>query len=122
MPFQQEIERARALLEVQANQQRAEANRQLLTVSGIALGIMTLTSAGLGWVVAGRALRPVRTMIAKAQRLSEHNLHERLAVTGPNDELKDLADTFDGLLTRLDSAFEAQKRFVATASHELRTP
>ena len=83
---------------------------------------MTVVSLLLGWVVAGRALRPVREMTAAAQRISEHNLDERLAVQGPKDELKELGDTIDGLLERLEAAFKAQRRFVANASHELRTP
>ena len=79
-------------------------------------------SIALGWLVAGRALRPVRTMTAATRRISEQNLHERLAVTGPDDELKRLGDTVDDLLARLEAAFDAQRRFVANASHELRTP
>ncbi len=94
----------------------------LLTRSGIALAIMALASIGLGWMMAGRALRPVRTMSSRARGISERNLHERLALEGPDDELKELGDTFDGLLARLESAFESQRRFVANASHELRTP
>jgi signal transduction histidine kinase len=94
----------------------------LLTRSGLALAIMALASIGLGWVMAGRALRPVRTMSSRARGISERNLHERLALDGPDDELKELANTFDGLLGRLESAFESQRRFVANASHELRTP
>ncbi len=88
----------------------------------IALGIMTVVSVVLGWLVAGRALRPLREMTAAARRISADNLHERLAVTGPADELKELGDTIDGLLERLEGAFTAQRRFVANASHELRTP
>jgi HAMP domain-containing protein len=83
---------------------------------------MTVASVALGWGVAGRALRPLRQMTAAARRISEDNLHERLAVAGPDDELKDLADTIDDLLERLEGAFAAQRRFVANASHELRTP
>ena len=94
----------------------------LLTRSGLALAIMALASIGLGWVMAGRALRPVRTMSSRARGISERNLHERLALEGPDDELKELATTFDGLLGRLEAAFESQRRFVANASHELRTP
>jgi hypothetical protein len=94
----------------------------LLISSLIALAIMTVISVGLGWLVAGRALRPVRQMTAAAQRISEDSLHERLAVHGPEDELKELGDTIDGLLERLEVAFSAQRRFVANASHELRTP
>src|ERR1700689_1717116 len=94
----------------------------LFISSLIALAIMTIVSAALAWLVAGRALRPVRQMTAAAQRISEDNLHERLAVAGPRDELKELGDTIDGLLARLEGAFTAQRRFVANASHELRPP
>jgi signal transduction histidine kinase len=100
----------------------AVASHQLLIASAIALGVMTVISALLGWVVAGRALRPVREMTATTRRISADSLHERLAVPGPDDELKDLADTIDGLLERLEGAFASQRRFVANASHELRTP
>jgi len=105
-----------------AGQTRAQQLRSLLAWSGIALGIMAFVSIGLGWLMAGRALRPLRTMTATTRHISEENLHERLAMTGPNDELKELGDTIDGLLGRLQLAFEAQRRFVANASHELRTP
>jgi signal transduction histidine kinase len=94
----------------------------LFVASAIALGFMTIGSVLMGWLLAGRALRPVRQMTAATQQISAHNLNERLAVTGPNDELKVLGDTIDGLLERLESAFSAQRRFVANASHELRTP
>ena len=83
---------------------------------------MTVVSAVLGWIVAGRVLRPLRQITAATRRISADNLHERLAMPGPGDELKDLADTIDGLLERLEGAFAAQRRFVANASHELRTP
>ncbi len=99
-----------------------ELSHQLLIASLIALAIMTVISVALGWLVAGRALRPVREMTAAAQRISEDSLHERLALHGPKDELKELGDTIDGLLERLEVAFNAQRRFVANASHELRTP
>jgi hypothetical protein len=83
---------------------------------------MATASFGVGWLVAGRALRPVHRMTTTARRLSESNLHERIALDGPDDELKELADTFDAMLARLEAAFAAQRRFVADASHELRTP
>jgi hypothetical protein len=104
------------------NYQLHAFSRNLVLASAVALGIMTVVSVLMGWFVAGRALRPVRTMTAAAQRISAHNLDERLAVTGPADELKELGDTIDSLLERLESAFKAQRRFVANASHELRTP
>jgi signal transduction histidine kinase len=94
----------------------------LLVASAIALGFMTIGSVLVGWFLAGRALRPVRQMTAATQQISAHNLNERLAVTGPDDELKVLGDTIDRLLERLEAAFTAQRRFVANASHELRTP
>jgi signal transduction histidine kinase len=109
-------------LRVQAGQQRTVALDALLVQSGIALAIMAVLSIGLGWVVAGRVLRPLRTITAAAQHTSASNLHERLALTGPDDELKELADTFDAFLARLEGAFDAQRQFVANASHELRTP
>ncbi|AJE41650.1 sensor histidine kinase [Streptomyces nodosus] len=105
-----------------ALEQREAMLRQLLTQSAVALGLMSTVSVGLGWLMAGRALRPVRMMTDKARHISARNLHARLAVAGPDDELKDLGDTIDDLLGRLDTAFAAQKRFAANASHELRTP
>jgi signal transduction histidine kinase len=101
---------------------QGKLQHQLLMASLIALAIMTVISVALGWLIAGRALRPVRKMTAAAQRISEDSLHERLALHGPKDELKQLGDTIDGLLERLEVAFSAQRRFVANASHELRTP
>jgi signal transduction histidine kinase len=103
-------------------QQQAAQLHQLLIQSGVALAVMAVAAVGLGWLMAGRILRPLRAMTATTRHISEDNLHQRLAVPGPRDELKDLADTIDGLLTRLEAAFEAQRRFVANASHELRTP
>ena len=94
----------------------------LLIGSCVALGAMTIAALGLGWLMAGRVLRPLRTITWTARNISASNLHKRLALTGPDDELKELGDTFDGLLGRLEAAFEAQRQFVANASHELRTP
>jgi len=104
------------------SQQRSLELNQLLTESGIALAIMTVVSVGLGWLVAGRALRKLSTITAAARSISASSLHARLALAGPDDELKELGDTFDGLLARLEAAFGAQRQFVANASHELRTP
>ncbi|WP_280880104.1 HAMP domain-containing sensor histidine kinase [Streptomyces pseudovenezuelae] len=101
---------------------RADQLHELLIEGGIALAVMALGSVALGWVMAGRVLSPLRTMAATARSISAENLHERLAVAGPDDELKAMADTFDDVLARLAGAFEAQKQFVANASHELRTP
>ena len=104
------------------SQQRALELNQLLTESGIALAIMTVVSIGLGWLVAGRVLRKLRTITAAARSISASSLHARLTMAGPDDELKELGDTFDGLLARLEAAFGAQRQFIANASHELRTP
>ena len=95
---------------------------QLLIRSGIALAIMTVFSIALGWLVAGRVLHPLRAMTATTRQISERNLDQRLALTGPQDELKDLADTIDSLLARLEAHVAEQQRFAANASHELRTP
>ncbi|MFI7130139.1 sensor histidine kinase [Nonomuraea sp. NPDC050153] len=102
--------------------QRAEALNQLLINSGIALALMSVISVVLGWIVAGRVLSRLRTIIAAAQDISATDLHRRLALDGPADELKTLGDTIDGLLSRLEASFQAQRQFVANASHELRTP
>ena len=101
---------------------RDQAVHQLLLYSLIGLGVMGLLSAAAGWLVAGRALRPVHAITGAARRASEANLGERLALDGPHDELKELADTYDAMLARLDAAFASQRWFVADASHEMRTP
>ncbi|MFC8532720.1 sensor histidine kinase [Streptomyces sp. NPDC057249] len=98
------------------------AGHQLLIWSAAALLMMTACAVGVGWWTAGRVLRPVHTMTAKARKLSAHTLHERIASSGPDDELKELGDTLDALLARLERAFDSQRRFIANASHELRTP
>ncbi len=95
---------------------------QVLVGSCIIFVALIGASVLLGWIVAGRVLRPLRVMTTATRQISERNLHERLALDGPADELKDLGDTIDGLLARLESAFDSQQRFVANASHELRTP
>jgi signal transduction histidine kinase len=95
---------------------------QLLIWSVVGLAIMAGASVAIGWLLAGRVLRPLHVITAAAREISATNLHERLALGGPNDELRELGDTFDELLGRLESSFEAQRQFVANASHELRTP
>jgi len=102
--------------------QKSAMMHELTIQSGIALGGMSVTSILLGWLVAGRILRPLRTITATARDISATSLHHRLALAGPEDELKELGDTFDGLLGRLETSFQAQRQFVAHASHELRTP
>ena len=94
----------------------------LLTQSGIALAVMAALAFVLGWLVAGRVLRPVRAITATARRISATSLHERLTVTGPDDEFSELAGTLNGLLARLEASFTAQRHFAANASHEMRTP
>jgi signal transduction histidine kinase len=102
--------------------QRASDSHALLVDSGIALGVVGVLALLAGWLVAGRMLRPIRTITRTARRISSASLHERLSLDGPEDELKELGDTLDDLFARLEAAFEAQRRFVANASHELRTP
>jgi signal transduction histidine kinase len=110
------------VIRLAANAQSSAALHQLLVNSGIALAIMGLLSLWLGWVIAGRALRPLRTITNTAREISASSLHRRLALDGPNDELTQLGATFDDLLERLEASFAAQRQFVANASHELRTP
>jgi signal transduction histidine kinase len=102
--------------------QRAADSHQLLVNSGIALAIVAVLALLAGWLVAGRMLRPIRTITGTARRISSTSLNERLALDGPEDELKELGDTLDSLFARLEAAFEAQRHFVGNASHELRTP
>jgi signal transduction histidine kinase len=111
-----------AQLQAQGRAQSNAALRQLLVQSGIALALMTVLSIWLGWLVAGRVLRPLRTITNAAREISVSNLHRRLSLEGPDDELRQLGSTFDQLLARLEASFGAQRRFVANASHELRTP
>ena len=110
------------LLDEAQRELKEEALRQLWLRSLLALAIMAVITFGLAWLLAGRMLRPLHAITSTARRLSESTLHERIALKGPHDELKELADTFDGMLARLDTAFTAQREFVANASHELRTP
>jgi hypothetical protein len=116
------IQQLKIQLASATSQANAQADHRLLIGSLIALGVMLVLSVVLGLVVARRVLRPLREMTDTTRRISADNLHERLAMPGPRDELKDLADTIDALLGRLEGAFAAQRRFVANASHELRTP
>src|SRR5262249_36824390 len=100
----------------------SSASHRYLIASLLALGVMVVVSLVVGWMISGRILRPLRVITRATQRISADRLHERLAMRGPADELKNLSDTIDGLLERLEGAFTAQRRFVANASHELRTP
>ncbi|MEU5874061.1 HAMP domain-containing sensor histidine kinase [Glycomyces sp. NPDC047369] len=108
---------------VQRQQDANDATlRAVLFGSVVALVVVGLLAVGFGSLIAGRVLRPIDDITATARRVADRSLHERIALDGPNDELKRLADTFDGMLARLDRAFEGQRRFVANASHELKTP
>jgi signal transduction histidine kinase len=102
--------------------QRSTTLAHLLTYSLLALAFVTLLAAAAGWIAAGRILRPVHRLTAAARAASEQNLSQRIALRGPRDELRELADTFDSMLGRLDRAFTSQRQFIANASHELRTP
>ncbi|TDC72774.1 HAMP domain-containing histidine kinase [Micromonospora sp. KC606] len=117
-PTPQQVQAAQFLLAEVANSQKSA----FLTRSGAALALMSAVSLVLGWLVAGRILRPVRTITTSTRQISATNLHQRLTLQGPDDELKELGDTIDDLLTRLEASFQSQRRFVANASHELRTP
>jgi signal transduction histidine kinase len=113
---------AKAAIHVAGLGQVAMDRQQLLIVSGIALAVIAVAAAAIGWLIAGRVLRPLRTITAAARRISASSLNQRLALQGPDDELKELADTLDNLFARLEASFDAQRRFAASASHELRTP
>ena len=102
--------------------QRSTTLTHLLTYSLLSLAGVILLAAVAGWIVAGRILRPVHRLTAAARAASEQNLSQRIALQGPRDELRELADTFDTMLERLDRAFTSQRQFIANASHELRTP
>jgi signal transduction histidine kinase len=105
-----------------ARHQRDVTLSHLLDYSLITLAVVIAVAAVLGWIAAGRALRPVHRITAAARVATERNLSARVALRGPRDELQELAETFDEMLDRLQAAFEGQKRFIANASHELRTP
>ncbi|HEX6467955.1 MAG TPA: HAMP domain-containing sensor histidine kinase [Streptosporangiaceae bacterium] len=109
-------------VKAQAAAQRRAVLHNLIQSSMLTVLALCLLALMLGYLVAGRMLRPLQTVTATARRLSESTLHERIGLAGPRDEIKELADTFDGMLDRLHRAFDLQRRFIANASHELRTP
>ncbi len=111
-----------ALQQLGAQHQRDLTLSHLLEYSLITLGVVIALAAILGWIFSGRALRPVQRITAAARAASEHNLSARVALRGPRDELRELGETFDEMLGRLQAAFEGQRQFIANASHELRTP
>jgi signal transduction histidine kinase len=116
------LQSVRSLQQQGAQAQRDLTLSHLLQYSLITLSVVIALAAILGWIFAGRALRPVHLISAAARAASEHDLSARVAATGPRDELRELAETFDEMLGRLQAAFEGQQRFIANASHELRTP
>ena len=101
---------------------RDSARSELLRSAGVVFAVVAVVGVIAAYVLAGRALQPVSRVTSTARRLSEETLDHRIGLDGPRDELKELADTFDAMLARLDAAFDSQRRFVANASHELRTP
>jgi signal transduction histidine kinase len=113
---------ARAAVLAASHRADQRALRRVLLFFAAALLLVTLGSIAAGWLIAGRVLRPIARITATARSISGRTLHERIALGGPRDELRELADTFDTMLGRLQHAFESQHRFVANASHELRTP
>ncbi|NIK56346.1 sensor histidine kinase [Kribbella shirazensis] len=115
---------AERVLAEQREQVRQAAVKSMLTQGSIALVLVGGVAAGLGWLVAGRVLAPLHRVTDTARRIaaSPAALHERIALRGPDDEVKNLADAFDTMVERLDHSFDGQRRFVANASHELRTP
>src|SRR6266516_3934988 len=113
---------AQEALRAQFLQDRDDTLDTMLIASLIALGVVGVVAGGFGWLLAGRALHPLQQITATARRVADRSLNERIALDGPHDEIKDLADTFDAMLERLDRSFDSQRRFVANASHELRTP
>jgi len=113
---------AQEALRAQFQQDRDNTLKTMLIASLIGLGGVGVIAGGFGWLLAGRALHPLQQVTATARRVADRSLHERIALDGPHDEIKDLADTFDAMLERLDRSFDSQRRFVANASHELRTP
>jgi len=112
----------REFVDTQLAQARSETLERLRFYSILAFCVLAAVGLVVGWVVSGRALKPIGQIAAVARRISDRNLKERIALPGPEDELKQLADSFDAMVDRLDSAFERQRQFVADASHELRTP
>ncbi|MGH9015197.1 MAG: sensor histidine kinase [Acidimicrobiia bacterium] len=118
----QRTHEAQQELRAQFQQDRDDTLDTMLIASLVALGVVGVIAGGSGWLLAGRALHPLHQITATARRVADRSLHERIALAGPHDEIKDLADTFDAMLERLDRSFDSQRRFVANASHELRTP
>jgi signal transduction histidine kinase len=115
-------EQANSMINNQNHQFRDDTLKSLLTQGGIALGGVGVAAVGFGWLMTDRVLRPLHKITDTARRVAGGNLRERIGLAGPRDEIKELADTFDSMLERLDRSFDSQRRFVSNASHELRTP
>jgi signal transduction histidine kinase len=112
----------RRVIDIMIRRASIDTLQTMLIASLIIVAILTVLAGIIGWLVAGQALQPLRNITGTARRVADRSLHERIALTGPQDEIKDLADTLDAMLDRLDRSFDSQRRFVANASHELRTP
>jgi signal transduction histidine kinase len=126
-PLQPGGDTAPQLSDAFVGQVRDGALDTLLTQGGIALAAISAVATVLGWLIAGRVLQPLHRITETARRIADtpaadRGLHERIALDGPHDEIKQLADTFDVMLERLDHSFDGQRTFIANASHELRTP
>jgi signal transduction histidine kinase len=117
-----EFEQGRRIVDIMIRRARIDTLQTVLIASLVIVVVLTATAGVIGWLVAGQALQPLRNITATARRVADRSLHERIALQGPRDEIKDLADTLDEMLERLDRSFDSQRRFVANASHELRTP
>ncbi|MBQ1047251.1 HAMP domain-containing histidine kinase [Micromonospora sp. C51] len=123
----EDLDKIRMLIQDVQSEAKRNALESLLTQGGLALVVVSAAAVVIGWLVAGRALQPLHQITGTARRIAGadsagRGLHERIALTGPRDEVRELADTFDQMLERLDRSFDGQRRFVANASHELRTP
>ncbi|GLQ54956.1 sensor histidine kinase [Devosia nitrariae] len=116
------LDQTRRVVDIMIRRARVDTLQTMLIASGVFVAVLTIAAGIIGWLVAGQALQPLRNITLTARRVADRSLHERIALAGPNDEIKDLADTLDAMLERLDRAFDSQRRFVANASHELRTP
>jgi signal transduction histidine kinase len=117
-----DLAEGRRIVDIMIRRARVDTLQTVLIASLIIVAILTVLAGIIGWLVAGQALQPLRNITGTARRVADRSLHQRIALTGPQDEIKDLADTLDDMLERLDRSFDSQRRFVANASHELRTP